>query len=263
MNKGGEKIMEQITLETPVSNILEELSAQSKIYSEPFLIESLEKLRDYNPLPYEEKRIDELTRFFVDRWFSQRMRKRYAELSPEIFELRRKMEIDTTNLKAITRRGDYVEMEGSFTCEIPVLVEAELEDEFGWKGEFTYEDWRNNTYEFYLSSRMPKVPSEVRKAGKEAVAYSYETYADAIRTDVLSNIIEDNPEYAPHPENSKLIVLWKPRPSDIHIEAKLVDKDPVLLLRYGKPYLVSAWREPNEEPIMHILSACKLDSFLE
>ncbi|MFW9853177.1 MAG: hypothetical protein ACFFDS_09550, partial [Candidatus Thorarchaeota archaeon] len=121
-------------------------------------------------------------------------------------------------------------------------------------------------YKIRLSSRIPNIPSEVRKARKEAVTLVYNTYSNALNTKILSDVILENPDYAPNPANSKLLVLWKPKPSEIHIVAQRIDRDPALVLKYEKPYLVSTWTEPDEEPFMHLISACRisnLEKFIE
>ena len=247
-------------LKGSVGKIVENFSIRPSLYSENSLIDSLKQIREYRPLPYEVEKVKKLEEFFVDTWFSQRMRKKYDQLSFELFNLKRELEIDTEKIELTDNRGERRHM-GVIKQEIPLIVYTRLEDK-EWVKEFEYDD-RYNKYKFKLSSKMPSVPLEVRKVGRDAIAHCYETYADALKTDVLYDSIKKNPDYAPHPKDSKLFVLWKPRPSDIHVEAEAVDRDPALILEYGKQYLVSTWTEPNEEPFMNILSVCKLDRFIE
>jgi hypothetical protein len=98
----------------------------------------------------------------------------------------------------------------------------------------------------------------VRDAGRKALGLAYRTYADAISTEVISDIVSENPDYAPKPESASLTVLWKPKPAEINMEVKVIEKDPALVLKYGKPYLVTTWDEPDEEPFMSILNACRV-----
>jgi len=37
-----------------------------------------------------------------------------------------------------------------------------------------------------------------------------------------------------------------------------IDNDPALVLKYGKPYLVSTWTDSNEESIVDIVNACRI-----
>jgi len=181
------------------------------------------------------------------------MREKYQELSSEIFELEREVEI--TPNKFTDHRGREIEGdEKTFNLQIPMFAEAELGKQTRWKKEFTI----NDNYTVTLFSKMPHIPSEVRQARKEALTLAYKTYADALNNALLSEIIFENPEYAPNPTDSKLVVLWKPKPSEIYAEAERIDNDPALVLRYGKPYLVATWKEPEEEPFMDIISACKM-----
>lgn len=255
--------MQKVDFEKSVGQIVKDLSISPSAYSQSSLIDSLKQLREYRPLPYEVEKIKNLEEFFVDTWFSQRMRKKYDQLSAELFHLKREVEIDTKELDIRNSDGERENI-GIIRQEIPSVVYTRLENK-GWAKEFEHEG-RNRyvKYKFRLFSQMPNVPLDVRKAGREAVAYCYETYADALKTDVLYDLIRERPDCAPHPKDSKLFVLWKPRPSDIHVEAEMVvDKDPALTLEFGKDYLVSTWTEPNEEPFMNILSVCKLDRFIE
>jgi len=254
----------QIGVENPTRELLKEYSVGSKyvVYEESSLIESLRELRGYTPLPSEAKEKDAYIEQIARQWFSQRMRKKYDELSPEIFELERDLEISSKYFK--DRDGHTGCSDEKRNIKIPLLLQAELDKEEGWKKECEY--YSSSTYKLSLFSRIPKVPFDVRKAGREALVLAYRTFSDALATEILGDVITENPDYAPHPDNAKLVVLWKPKPSDIHIEAKLIDNDPALILKWDKPYLVSTWKEPNEEPFMHLISACRmpnLDKFLD
>jgi len=254
---GGEK-MQDINSAMPTSEIVRNLSIQPKIqrtYDESKLLNAIREIEKIRYLPSERGTKNNVIKYAVGQWFSQRMREKYQELSPEIFELEREVEI--TPNKITDYRGRKIEIdddEKTFALQIPMFVKAELGKETGWERELRI----NDDYKVTLFSKMPHIPSEVRQARKDALKFAYNTYADALNNDLLSEIIFENPEYAPNPANSKLLVLWKPKPSEIHAKAERIDNDPVLVLRYGKPYLVTTWKEPNEEPFMDIISACKL-----
>jgi len=253
---------QQTALEKPISELLKDLSIKSRTYTESSLVESLRGLRSYTPLPSERKEKNSHIERIAREWFSQRMRKKYDELSPEIFKLKREIEISKKHFKDRDNRTGYSSEEQNI--KIPLLLQAELDREEGWKGEYEYHS--SGTYKLTLFSRIPRVPFDIRKAGREAVVFAYKTYADALNTEVLGDVISTHPDYAPHPKNAKLVVLWKPKPSDIHVKTTRLDNDPALVLKWDNPYLVSMWKEPNEEPFMHLISACKmpnLEMFLE
>ena len=256
----------QIALVKSTKEIIRRYSANPNqiMYKEPFLIESLRGLRSYTALPSERKEKNLCMEGVVRKWFSQRMTKRYNELSPEIFEVKREIEISEKHFKDENGRMSREYNNNKRKLKIPLLLHAELDKE-GWEKQFSLGEY-STTYKFTLSSRIPRVPFNVRKAGKEAVVFAYRTFADALDTEVLGEVIAEHPKYAPHPENAKVLVLWKPKPSDIHIKTEVIDNDPALVLKWDNPYLVTTWTEPDEEPFMDIISACKLsnlDTFLD
>jgi hypothetical protein len=253
--------MQKTETEKTVPELIKQFSVKPVTYDTSSLIDSMKGLRSYTPLPSELREKNSYVERFAKEWFSQRMRK-YDELSPEIFEIKRGIEISSKYFKDSDGHSCGNE---KASLEIPMLLQAELDKDEGWKKECSH----HSTYDRYklsLFSRIPKVPFDVRKAGKEALAFAYKTYGEALTTEILGDTIMEHPEYVPHPENAKLIVLWKPKPSEIHIEAKRIENDPALILNWSKPYLVSTWKEPDEEPFMHLISACMipigLDGFL-
>jgi len=251
--KWGVKKMQDIDFAIPTSEIVRNFFIEPKIqrtHDESKLLNAIKQIEGSRYLPSERETKKKVIKYAVGQWFSQKMREKYQELSPEIFELEREVEITPEEYNNKT-----------FVLRIPMFAEAELGKETGWKRKFRISD-----YNVTLFSKMPYIPLEVRQARKEAQTLAYKTYANALDNNLLNEIIFENPEYAPNPADSKLLVLWKPKPSEIHAKAQRIDNDPVLVLRYGKPYLVSTWKEPNEEPFMDIISACKipnLETFLE
>jgi hypothetical protein len=238
---------EQLTLwEKPTMEIFQEFYIKPR--NEEFsFVESLRKLKEYSPLPSEKERKERAIIYVVRQWFSQKIREKYNELVPELFELKQEIAL---NEKQIEKHiGFSYNREKLGKAKIPVFARAELDKDKGWVHVQEHRT-ENNSYQIYLSSEMPRIPLEIRKAGRDALALAYKTYGDALVTEVLSDIITENPSYAPKPEDAKLIVLWKPKPEEIHLEVKAVDRDPALIMQYNRLYLVSTWREPDEEPFM-------------
>lgn len=248
-----------------VGNFLVEPEIHKK-YEEAKLLDAIEKIEKSRFLPSERDKKAGVLKYAVGEWFSQRIRDKYQELSPEIFRLKRSVDVKPQWITKTGYKGGEEKNEfGNIHLQIPVFASAHLGKESFWEGTF---DLKRGDYEYKvkLSSKMPIVPPEVRQARKEALNLAYRTYADALDNSLLSEIIFENPEYAPDPSSSELLVLWKPKPSEIHAKIEKIDRDPALVLRYGKPYLVATWDEPNEEPFMNIINACKLpglDNFIE
>lgn len=239
----------EVLYETPVSEILKGFSTQNPKYSENEIIDSIEKLLLYTPLPSERGKKEKVIKHLVEEWFSKKMRKKYEELSPEIFQLKTKIEIEGKHFK-----NDYYSLKNeTVSLEIPALLHAEINKDREWEKKFKYKR-EYDEYEFTLSSEMPRIPLDVKKAGKEALAYAYKTFGDALTTEVLDDVIIQNPEDAPHPEDAKLLVAWKPKPSELKIKIQKINRDPALILNYGRPYLVGMWMEPEKESFMELIS---------
>ncbi|UCG95163.1 MAG: hypothetical protein JSV92_03920 [archaeon] len=240
----------KILFEKPTPDILKNFRIKSLKYKDSSIVESLKDMMSYIPLPSEKKKKDKCVEYLVKGWFSQKMKERYSEISPGILELEREIEIDAEYFK--DNRGRELSADELIKLKIPMLLRAELDKDKGWKQDYDRRGDYDN-YKLSLFSRIPKVHPNIRRAGKEALALAYKTYGEALGTEMLGDIIMKNPQYAPHPKDTKLIVLWKPKPSEIHIEVERIDNDPALVLEYDKLYLVSTWMEPDEEPFMHLM----------
>jgi hypothetical protein len=247
--------MDQL-IETSTLEVIKKFSIPNEytLYDESKLLDSLRNVISYLPLKSEKQKKDETVRYLVREWFSQKIGEKYEELSPEIFELEREIEIPKEHFIDSDGYKEY-NGDGTTKVKIPMFLEAELDKDIGWKSEQYERGYR--TYKLSLFSRIPIVPADMRKSGKEALALAYNIYADALTTDIISDVMFEHPDYAPHPENAKLVVLWKPKPSEIHVESEVIDRDPALVLKYDNPYLVTTWAEPDEEPFMSFIDFFK------
>lgn len=246
--------MKQISSDISTPQIIEKFYSGSSLpnsYDEPQLLEDLQRMRSYRPIKSEVDQKNNFTKYLVGEWFSQKIRQKYEELSPEIFDLKREIRLKPKFVSG----GSRYEERRRFSFDIPMFLSAPLESN-GWKKEIE-KDFESDTYKFKLDSIMPKIPLEIRKSGRGAKALTYKTYAEALTTDVLSDVIAENPDYAPNPKDAELLVLWKARPQDIHIEARVIDNDPALVLNYDRYYLVDMWEEPDEEPFKSTLELFK------
>ena len=231
----------------PVKDIVSNyaVNKKQKEFPDAAYSNALREVTNYMPLPYENLTGEKIKEKIVKEWFAQKIRKRYDELSPEIFDLK-------FTLRKIDGR-DYADI------EIPLFARANMLKDKEWRlrkrvsYRYDYDD-----YTMTVTSKMPNIPLDVRKAGREALAHAYKAYGEAINTETLGDIVLADTNYVPKPENAELVVLWKPRPEDLDVKIEVVDKDPALVLNYDRPYLVKTWDEPNEEPFMNLIAAAKL-----
>lgn len=238
---------------TPLSDLVTSYKIKPMAeYQESDLLNSLEEVINYRPLVSEKQKKEETINYLVKEWFAQKIGSKYDEMSPEIFDLKRKIRVDSELFK-----NGYRNISGKkIICEIPMFATANPDKNENWTTNTSYTEDRDD-YKLELSSRIPKMPSEIRKLRNEAISLSFKTYGDAINTDIISDVIFEKPSYAPRPDTAEPLVLWKPRPSEIHVKAELVDNDPALLLKYDRPYLVGMWEEPDEMPFESIVSMFK------
>lgn len=263
--------MEELNiLENPTKEVLEGIQVRTQTFEESSIIEALRRLKNYIPLPSERESRENTLKKLVRKWFSQRIEKEYDRLSSDLFQellqLKQKAMVNSTYfVDSDGRKYRYSESNKMVEIEIPMIARAEYGKDDGWRHEIIKE-FGYERYKLSLFSKMPKIPLEVKDTARNAISLVYKTYADALSTEVLNEIIMENPSYAPSPTNAKLLVLWKPNLSEIQIKTTLIDRDPALILHYDNPYLVATWREPDEEPFMNLLYGCispTLDSFTE
>jgi len=245
--------MKKLTMETPMPEIIKGFSINRKKIEENLLIESIRKLNGYVPLPSESEKKEKSMRYLVREWFSQKMEENYKEVSSGVLAMESEIEIDLNKFDNYTDSESKIRtpVPSEVKIKIPLLARAELGYHKGWEHNYRHmgeAGSKYNEYKIKISSPMPKVPQKMREAGKEALARVYEIYGEALRTETLGDIILANEEYAPNPKYAKLLVVWKPRADDLHIEVEKIDKDPALILDWHRTYLVGLWEEPNEDP---------------
>jgi hypothetical protein len=245
----------------PIPQILEQMKVGGKLefyergeINDKDIIDSLKALQSYIPLESEVRRKRTTTWELIDEWFAYKVGSVYEELSSDIFKMETKVDIDLEKANIKTEKGYKPHKSVITECKVPVFLNAKLDSNTKWEKEYSYED-KYNKYTYAISSRMPQIPSSVRKDGAKALALAYSVYSEALETEVLGDIILQNPDYATHPARAEQLVLWKARPEDLQIEVKKeeLDKDPVLILNWNRPYLVSTWIEPNEDPLLDLL----------
>jgi len=244
----------------PSKEIIEALKIQRiDLYDPESILDSLEQLQRYIPLKSEVARKQNEVRKLVDDWFTYKVECAYQQLSPEIFKMERTVEIDPTKHEIVNPSDDYYPKEGTTTqVKIPFFLQASIHDA-RWQFAFDYNSQYNSRrYTYHISANIPKIPKGIRDEGKRALATPYEVYAEAMETRTLSDILLEDISLAPSPVNSQLLVLWKPRAEDLKVKVERIDRDPILLLKWNRPYLVSTWTEPAEEPFTDDLSVFKL-----
>ena len=244
----------------PTREIVDALKIdKARLYEPESILDSLEQLQRYIPLKSEIVRKQDEIRKLVDGWFTYKVGTAYEQLSPEIFKMERTIEVDPAKHEVVNPGENYRAREGTLvSIKIPLFLQASIHDE-RWRYEFQHDDnYNSRRYQYRISADVPRVPKAIRDIGKRALATPYDVYSEAIETRVLSDLLLENPSLAPSPADSKLLILWKPRAEDLKIKAERIDKDPILVLKWNRPYLVSLWTEPNEEPFAADLPAFRL-----
>jgi hypothetical protein len=253
--------MKEVNFSMPTPEILENLSREpkiKKIYDESKLLDAIEKVERRRYMPSEKNKKEHYIKYFVGEWISQKIREEYQELHPDIFEITRNVSIKPEKIYRVEdsyrRKEEVEENNETFNVEIPMFAVVDIEEKNGWSKKVEIDDETR----VYLSAEKPHIPLDIAQKRKDALKLVYRTYASALENELIGEIIFENPSYAPKPSDSRLLVLWKPKPSEIDAKVEVIDNDPALVLKYGNPYLVSTWLDSNEESIVDIVNACRI-----
>ena len=220
------------------------------------ILKALRKIWEYDARSCEEDKARSTMEDLVCAWFSNRIKQKYQEISPKIFDLQREIVVDLSKY--------YVKGAGSdnpsekINLNIPVFCVSEGRR---WEHKHSFERPRKDSsyrdrVEIVLSSERRPMPDKIKKASTQATAYIHTLYAEALTTYPLDEVLFEHEKIFPKPSDAKMLTLWQPKASDLKIDVKVrqVDRDPLLILKYERPYLVTAWQEPDELPFDDILS---------
>jgi len=227
----------------------------------PVLSENMDLLLGQTPLKCEQDGVNKALGRLAKEYFRHKMGEKYDLLSYELFELKRRMKVSTE------------EFEG--TIDLPVLAWSWYGNSH-WKHEFkkeseSYDSYskKKHTTEITVKTKTPLIPAEIKESASEAMAYSHEVCADALRNKSIRNYLATQirtPEKITELVEPSLAVIWKPRLEDLSVEVETTeevietyDPDPALLLRFNKDYyLIATWDIPEEEPLDHYLREFKI-----
>lgn len=239
------EILEAMLLDKHSPPYEEEFREEREVRKQQFL-EGLVRAVSYIPLRTEVSNRRKALLAMVREYFSLMLRDKYPELSTDILALEREVEVNID-------RYNGVEGDKKAKFVFPVFLSATLEDTI-WKRQFRSEGKdRYSTYELKVSTPVPQPTLEVREKAKETVAYCHDLYSDALKITCLGDLLMSDPEF-PNPTKAGLLVLWRPRPEDMYVEMREIDRDPVLTLNWeDKLYLVTTWNVEEELPYERFL----------
>lgn len=268
MSKTQTKQIAQESTQEIVNKFL--IQCQDKAKEEDIL-SNLENISNLNPLKIEQDYLEESKRVLVDNYFDSRIKSKYQGLSKAILELKTKVKIDLLNyldketiekLKGTPREVE-TELPVFFSRTVLNMDSTKEEDrlfEFtGNKAEINYgiKDGYGGTKEMHVSfsSPIPPLTKDAREKAKEATAYLYQMYSDALKTKTIGDILLSHIGKFSNPaEEFKLGVIWKPKISELEVKVNVIDKDPALVLNWkDKLYLITTWNVQGEEPFEHYI----------
>jgi len=247
--------METIVIR-PTAELLNQFMVNQTVeLYEDRILQALSEVWAYEPRDNERCKANDAVKKLVDGWFELKLGEKYQPISPKIFELQREITID---LSRYTTKYNHSQLHKNLTFQIPAFCVSENKH---WSHTHKFEErgimpYSGHECEIKISSERRPMPPEIRGQAQAARAYAYQVYTEALSTHPLSEIIYHTPDIFSRPDTARLLTLWQPKPSDLKIDVKVrqIDKDPILVLDWGKPYLVTTWEEPDELPFDDILA---------
>ena len=198
---------------------------------------SIGRLVSEVPLPSQEKDIEAALNSLVEDYICLEMGLRYDRVSPQLFELKRKIECKVRQ---------YSSVEG-----VDVVIPLFAEVDFGkssWKLENAC-DFDGKEYSVNIEAKVPPITRVAKEKAKQARADYMEICSRALREKLIGDILLKNPSSI---AKLDLRTYWIPSPSELEIEIKEVNKDPILVANvYSRHYLVTAWNVEGEESFEH------------
>jgi len=195
-------------------------------------------------LPSEEKEVANARINLVRDFFESSFAKKYQAISRDIVDLTRKVKLEYSGQKG--------------EIEIPLFSFANFDGEpWTYKPDLIMgkDRYRND---LTLESKIPPITKEVREKAKEAMAFFAETYARALRTPVLGDVLtryrKEILSVLKEDPLELLKVFWIPDTSKLEVKVRKIDTDPVLMAAlYKNLYVVTTWNVEGEIPYQHYL----------
>ncbi len=202
-------------------------------------------------LPGEQGKVCDSLKKFVTMEFVYQLSRKYSIISDKIFNLERRI---TVRAKA---RQEY-STSSLYDVEVPLVVSMSLE-KCNEQGELKLGgvSGRRNQYKqediIELSYQVPEITPEARAALADSIKVSAEITAKEYRDDLLSRILimdKTNGGSLKGPLNAGYNLVWAPSTWN----AKIIEKDPAIFMRYGRRnFLVHYWNIPEENSLDALL----------
>jgi hypothetical protein len=169
----------------------------------------------------------------------------YDEISPELFELERILEVKSDEGNKIRE------------VVIPLFASTPITEDKEWK---IIKDWKDdNGYTIYkatITSKIPPITRMARDCVRKANVDFLNAYASALKEPVLGDwmMIEQSPAC-----KFDMKLYWIPSPSELKITVEKRERDPIIIANiYDKNFLVAKWAVEGEEPFEHYLAEYKV-----
>lgn len=189
----------------------------------------------------------------VDALFIAKMTEHYGLVDESLFAFKRYLYIEDGMIVADrTHKGS--EVPDATRMTVPLFPWAALSDGMVQMGTIKTRKEKWDKWKVVeVSAKLPVIPPDIARSGREAMAVYCRTMADL-------HLIEGSEILDDLTKEARLGVTWIPSESDMVIDVwEEVPKpagrpDPALLLLVGKlTFLVDTWDIEEEEPFEHIL----------
>lgn len=184
-------------------------------------------------------RFKESLDFLLENYICSEFGMKYDKLSSELFSLKRIIpyKVDDKNLK----------------IKIPLFASVNLYADGDWifKDEITEGNgYSSKIYKINLTSKRPPISREVKEKARIAKADYMEIFSRALRKPIVGDLLNRDSYFG----NFNINIKWIPKPSELNIEVKVIDRDPILIAHVcNRNYLISSWNVEGEEPYEHYI----------
>jgi hypothetical protein len=207
------------------------------------LKESLGRISKELPTSFQQqevlKAMNEITRRYLAEYFHSRLSEHYPVISPEMFELERKLRVKPSY-------GNY------FDVGIPLFVKAGLSAS-EWMIRTAREINDKRTYNTEIRGIVPPLTQEARARVREAKSRYHKICSECLNESEIGPYLDRELEEGN--KGLELGIYWIPDVSEIKVEVRTIERDPIIVGElYGKHYLIAQWDVLGEEPYEHYIN---------
>lgn len=227
------------------------LAEQARGYQTKVQTSALKIAAQILPANEEENRKNALY-ILANRFILSEFGLKYGEIDQGLFNLGRMIEYKKMIGSDYNR--NLREINGPFQIMMPLFAHADFiynssEKKWDFKSSIKTDSYN---YDFTISSNIPPTTEEIRAKVNQAEANYLKVISKALETPTIRDIVHRNLEE--RLKELQFRTYWIPKPSDLDIDVKVIDRDPLLVANlYDKTFLVGTWDVEGEEPYEHYL----------